>query len=85
MAFSRLLNGKAILVGDALSGFRPHTAASTSQGAFHALQLEDVFLGKLSWDEYEARVLDFARGWYWRGVMLGTRSQYGHHPLEFND
>jgi 2-polyprenyl-6-methoxyphenol hydroxylase-like FAD-dependent oxidoreductase len=84
-AFSRLLNGKAILVGDALSGFRPHTAASTSQAAFHALQLEDVFLGKLSWEEYEARVLDFARGWYQRGVMLGDRSQHGHHPLQFND
>jgi 2-polyprenyl-6-methoxyphenol hydroxylase-like FAD-dependent oxidoreductase len=85
MTFSRLLNGKAMLVGDAVSGFRPHTAASTSQAAFHALQLEGVFLGKLSWDEYEARVLDFARGWYKRGVMLGTRSQFGHHPLQFND
>jgi hypothetical protein len=82
--FSRLLNGKAVLVGDALSGFRPHTAASTSQAAFHALQLEGVFMGKLSWDEYEARVLDFARAWFQRGVMLGTRSQYGHHPLESN-
>ena len=84
-AFSRLLNGKAILVGDALSGFRPHTAASTSQAAFHALQLESVFQGWLSWEEYEERVLDFARGWYKRGVMLGDRSQYGHHPLQFND
>lgn len=84
-AFGRLLNGKATLVGDALSGFRPHTAASTSQAAFHALQLEGVFLGKLSWDEYEARVLDFARGWYKRGVMLGDRSQFGHHPLQFDD
>jgi hypothetical protein len=39
----RLLNGKATLVGDALSGFRPRTAASTSRAAFHALQLEGVF------------------------------------------
>ena len=82
MSLSRLLNGKAILVGDALSGFRPHTAASTSQAAFHALQLEGAFTGKLSRDEYEATVLDFAGRWFQRGVMLGTRSQFGHHPLE---
>lgn len=82
MSLSRLLNGKAILVGDALSGFRPHTAASTSQAAFHALQLEGVFTGKLSRDEYEATILDFARRWFQRGGMLGTRSQFGHHPLE---
>ena len=84
-AISRLMNGKAILVGDALSGFRPHTAASTSQAAFHALQLERVLQGKLSWEEYEDNVLEFARGWYNRGVMLGERSQYGHHPLQFDN
>jgi len=78
---SRLLNGKALLVGDALSGFRPHTAASTSQAAFHALYLEGVFRGQLTWDEYEKDVLDFAENWQKRGVMLGTRSQFGHHPL----
>ena len=39
----RRLNGNATLVGNALSGFRPHTAASMSQAAFHALQLEGAF------------------------------------------
>ena len=81
-AVGRLMNGKAIFVGDSLSGFRPHTAASTSQAAFHALQLERVIQGKLSWDNYEKTVLEFARNWYERGVMLGDRSQHGHHPLE---
>jgi 2-polyprenyl-6-methoxyphenol hydroxylase-like FAD-dependent oxidoreductase len=28
------LNGKVVLIGDAIAGFRPHTAASTSQGMF---------------------------------------------------
>ncbi|KIW11402.1 hypothetical protein PV08_10702 [Exophiala spinifera] len=77
----RLLDGKALLVGDALAGFRPHTAASTSQAAFHALMLEKVFRGEIDWDEYEEQVLNFAWSWQRRGVMLGTRSQFGHHPL----
>lgn len=78
---ARLLNGKAVLVGDALSGFRPHTAASTSQAAFHALLLEQVFSGRMSREEYEKEVLDFARSWQRRGVLLGQRSQFGEHPL----
>lgn len=77
----RLLNGKAALVGDALAGFRPHTAASTSQAAFDALLLERVFAGELSWNAYEAQVLGFAQTWQTRGVMLGNRSQFGRHPL----
>ena len=77
----RLLNGKAALVGDALAGFRPHTAASTSQAAFDALFLERVFSGEIDWKEYERRVLEFAWGWQQRGVMLGERSQFGRHPL----
>jgi 2-polyprenyl-6-methoxyphenol hydroxylase-like FAD-dependent oxidoreductase len=77
----RLLNGKAALVGDALAGFRPHTAASTSQAAFDALMLERVFRGDMAWDEYEKRLLDFAWSWQQRGVMLGERSQFGRHPL----
>ena len=78
----RYLNGKAVLVGDALSGFRPHTAASTSQAAFHALMLAKVFSGEIDWDTYDEHVLDFAKGWQRRGVMLGNRSQFGQHPLQ---
>ena len=77
----RLLNGKAVLVGDALAGFRPHTAASTSQAAFHALMLERVFKGEIDWAPFEKDVLDFAWSWQRRGVMLGNRSQFGHHPF----
>ncbi len=79
---SRLLSGKAALVGDALAGFRPHTAASTSQAAFDALLLEGVFKGQISWDEYEKEALSFAENWQKRGVMLGQRSQFGEHPLQ---
>lgn len=77
----RLLGGKAAVVGDALSGFRPHTAASTSQAAYHALLLDKVFKGEMGWEEYERRVLQHAKAWQARGVMLGNRSQFGEHPL----
>ena len=35
----------------------------------------------MSWEEYEKEVLDFARNWQKRGVMLGQRSQFGELPL----
>ena len=78
---TRLLGGKALLLGDALAGFRPHTAASTSQAALHALLVDKVFKGEMSWDEYEKKVLDHAKFWVERGIMLGERSQFGVHPM----
>ena len=74
---ARLLEGKAVLLGDALAGFRPHTAASTSQAAFDALQLEQAFAGKITWDEYEEGVMEYASNWQRKGVWMGTRSQFG--------
>ncbi|KAJ9664776.1 hypothetical protein H2198_000122 [Neophaeococcomyces mojaviensis] len=78
---ARLMRGKAVIVGDALAGFRPHTAASTSQAALHALLLERVFSGNMTWDEYEDSVFEYAQNVQAHGVRLGTRSQFGHHPL----
>lgn len=77
----RLLGGKALLVGDSLAGFRPHTAASTGQAALHALLLDRVFKGELDWKDYERHVMQHATSWQQRGVMLGERSQFGRHPL----
>lgn len=76
-----LLDGKALLVGDAVAGFRPHTAASTSQAAFHALRLPEVFTGETSREEYEEEVISYARRVQKRGVELGNRSQFGSHPF----
>jgi 2-polyprenyl-6-methoxyphenol hydroxylase-like FAD-dependent oxidoreductase len=75
------LDGKAVLVGDAFSGFRPHTAASTSQAAMHALLVGEIFAGNMGRKEYENRVYDFARKMQRKGVELGERSQFGRHPL----
>ncbi|KEF62662.1 uncharacterized protein A1O9_00635 [Exophiala aquamarina CBS 119918] len=72
----RLLGGKAALLGDALAGFCPHTAASTSQAAFDALMLERAFAGEITWGQYEENVLQYANTWQRKGVMLGTCSQF---------
>ena len=72
----RLLDGKAALLGDALAGLRPHTAASTSQAAFDALLLKRALAGEIAWNEYEDGVLHYAINWQKRGVMLGKSSQF---------
>ncbi|KAK5945690.1 hypothetical protein PMZ80_002897 [Knufia obscura] len=81
MEVGPLMHGKVVIVGDALAGFRPHTAVSTSQAAFDALRLEQVFKGELSWDDYQEIVYGFARNVQAHGVRLGNRSQFGKHPL----
>ena len=75
------MNGKVLLVGDALAGFRPHTAASTSQAAYDALMLGRWMSGESDREDYNSSVLDYARKLQEHGVMLGERSQFGRHPL----
>lgn len=73
--------GKAIVVGDALAGFRPHTAASTAQAALCALELGKVFAGKTDREEYERIVVGNAVDKQRAGVSMGDRSQFETHPL----
>jgi 2-polyprenyl-6-methoxyphenol hydroxylase-like FAD-dependent oxidoreductase len=75
------LDGKVLLVGDALAGFRPHTAASTGQAAFDALRMGDWFGGEINEEKYHERVLEFSKVVQEKGVMLGERSQFGRHPF----
>jgi 2-polyprenyl-6-methoxyphenol hydroxylase-like FAD-dependent oxidoreductase len=74
-------DGKVLLIGDALAGFRPHTAASTGQAAFDALRLGELLDGAITREQYDGRVLEFARRVQEHGVMLGERSQFGRHPF----
>jgi 2-polyprenyl-6-methoxyphenol hydroxylase-like FAD-dependent oxidoreductase len=74
-------DGRVLLVGDALAGFRPHTAASTGQAAFDALTLAEFLDGKIDRKEYGSRVLDYAKEVQRRGIVLGERSQFGRHPF----
>lgn len=70
-------DGKVYLVGDALAGFRPHTAASTNQAAFHALLMGRWFEGRIGEGEMTSTMLDYARRTQRAGVMMGERSQFG--------
>lgn len=75
------MGGKVLLVGDALAGFRPHTAASTGQAAFDALTLGQWMRGEVGKEEYDGKVMEFARRVQEHGVVLGERSQFGRHPF----
>ncbi|KAK5129466.1 hypothetical protein LTR08_003226 [Meristemomyces frigidus] len=75
------MDGKVLIVGDALAGFRPHTAASTGQAAFDSIQLGEWLGGTIGSEEYCERLMEFARRLQKQGVVLGERSQFGRHPL----
>lgn len=81
------MDHKAVLVGDAMAGFRPHTAGSTSQAASHALMLPEV-RGVFSVDgammpaDYGEEARMHAVSVQRIGVQLGERSQFGRHPLQ---
>ncbi|KAH8774323.1 hypothetical protein F5883DRAFT_546618 [Diaporthe sp. PMI_573] len=52
--------GRILLIGDALSLFRPHTAFSGSQAAYHALRTADYVNGKIGLAEWEEKVLRYS-------------------------
>jgi 2-polyprenyl-6-methoxyphenol hydroxylase-like FAD-dependent oxidoreductase len=72
---------KILLVGDALAGFRPHTAASTGQAAFHASLLYEYIKGEKSLADWAQKVVEYGSSMQKHGVQLGDRSQFGKHPL----
>lgn len=65
------MDGKILLTGDALAGFRPHTVASTPQAAYDALLLADLVSDKITHDEYVKETMQFARLIQDRGVKIG--------------
>ncbi|KAL1605333.1 hypothetical protein SLS60_004881 [Paraconiothyrium brasiliense] len=81
-------DNRVILIGDALAGFRPHTAASTNQAAMDAMALTEA-IGRIIdgadrvevLAEWETKVLEYARTVQKHGVEMGNRSQFGEHPL----
>ncbi|MCJ1353364.1 MAG: hypothetical protein MMC33_003350 [Icmadophila ericetorum] len=73
--------GKVLLMGDALAGFRPHTAASTNQAALDAMLLGKMMDGEMSVEEWGRMTMEYARHMQRRGVEMGQRSQFGKHPL----
>jgi len=78
------MDGKVILVGDALAGLRPHTAASTSQAAMHALLLAQVMRGGMGLGEWQTSTADWAKQMSAKGIAMGDRSQFGEHEFADN-
>lgn len=76
------LDGKVILVGDAVCTLRPHTAAGTSQAARHALMLEGVINGDVEIEEWEKETSQWAQWMAGRGRAMGDKSQFGDHPSQ---
>ncbi|ETN47260.1 uncharacterized protein HMPREF1541_01452 [Cyphellophora europaea CBS 101466] len=75
-------NGKVVLVGDALAGFRPHTVASTSQAAFDVLLLVEWLEGRMDMKEWERRTVEYARKVQSMGMYIGNRSQFEERDLK---
>jgi hypothetical protein len=69
------MGGKVMLVGDAVAGFRPHTAASRSQAAYHAILIDQDLRGEIEWSDME-ETIDFAKYMSKAGIRMGNRSQF---------
>lgn len=70
-------DGKVLLVGDALTLFRPHNALSSDQAAFDCLQLRKALQGNFTLLEWEARVLQYAHLNRLRAISWGAYFQIG--------
>ena len=74
---ARFFNDKLLLVGDALTLFRPHLAQSTNQAATDCLLLEKVVSGQMNVAEWEKQVLQYAHLTRLRNNVVGTRHLSG--------
>ena len=83
-----LANGRVLLLGDALAGFRPHTAASTNQAALDAMKLAGAVEkiieggGLEELQKWEEEVMEYGKKMQGHGVQMGNRSQFGGHPMQ---
>ena len=66
-----LLNGKVLLVGDALVSLRPLTGLGVNQAARSAELVLDALEGKIELKEWETNVLDYAR----MAIALGVQRE----------
>ena len=71
------LEGKVLMVGDALTLFRPHIAFSTNQAAFDCFQTERYMIGKIDLSRWETEVLEFGYLHWLRSVWWGESYQHG--------
>lgn len=76
-------DGKLLFVGDALATFRPHVAASTQQAAVDAGFVEGLVRGEMGVEEWEERVLGFARVTGLRSRLWGAYFMSGVWTVDF--
>ncbi|MCJ1381716.1 hypothetical protein MMC17_004827 [Xylographa soralifera] len=72
------LDGKVLLVGDALTTMRPHIASSTNQAALNALLLEKVMKGDLTMAEWERQSLQYGEITALKSVLIGAWTLSGY-------
>ena len=70
-------DGKVMLIGDAFSAFRPHTAASTNQAALDARLLGEVLKGKMEKAQWKDETFAYAKQVQQQSVDMGNQSQSG--------
>ena len=63
--------GKVLLVGEALTLFRPHIAFSTNQAAFDCRMVGQLLGGAMSLQEWEGQVVKFGRLHWRRSIWFG--------------
>jgi 2-polyprenyl-6-methoxyphenol hydroxylase-like FAD-dependent oxidoreductase len=68
-------DGKVLLVADGLSLYRPHTAFSGTQAAFGALRIEELIAGKTTPQDWENKMLLYARIHSAQATALGRYYQ----------
>ena len=69
--------GKLLLVGDAVAGFRTHTAASTNQAAYHAGLVERIAKGELNLERAEMMMKRYAEHTSRSGIHMGSSMGLG--------
>ena len=67
-------DGRLLLVGDALSLFRPHIAQSTNQAATDCMFLRKVLQGEMNFPEWEKEVMQYAHLTRMRSNLVGTET-----------
>lgn len=67
---ARHLDGRVLLVGDALTTPRPNIAMSTEQAASQALIMEKALKGEISMENWEKAVLQSATKFYHLGRVV---------------
>lgn len=78
-------DNKLLLMGDAIAGFRPHTAASTSQAAYDALLLEQMMRREITEEEMLKEMMDYAKQLTAGGIRMGNRSQFGSEGIDLKE